>query len=250
MKAEEIKQMKSKEKITVLTCYGYSFASILSNANIDIILVGDSLGNVVLGYDTTQKVTMQDMIRHTQAVRNGAKDSFIVTDMPYSSDETQVITLDNAKLLLEAGADAVKVEGKPEIVEYLVDNKVQVMGHIGHLPQTAEKPTISKDVEVLLQQAKAVEKAGAFAIVLELVKSDVAKEITSKIKIPTIGIGAGKDCDGQVLVINDMLGLYEKFTPKFVKKYANLAEETKKAVKEYISDVKQGKFPDEGHSFE
>ena len=250
MKIATIKQMKGKSKITVLTAYDYPTANFLEQEEIDIILVGDSLGNVVLGYDSTKEVTMKDMIRHTQAVRNGATKSLIVADMPYGSDETPIMALENAKKLIEAGADSVKVEGNPEAVEFLVDNNIKVMAHIGHLPQTADKPMVHKELEPLLKEAKELEKAGAFAIVLELVKSDVAKEITKSLKIPTIGIGAGKDCDGQVLVINDILGLYDKFTPKFVKKYANLAEETKKAVKKYISEVKSEKFPDEEHSFQ
>jgi len=248
MKTEDIKSMKGKGKITVLTAYDYCFANILDQAKIDIILVGDSLGNVVLGYDTTQKVTMNDMIRHTIAVRNGAENSFIVGDMPYGSDKTEEDALKNAKLLLEAGADAVKIEGKPEIVKFLVDNNIPLMGHIGHLPQT-QKPKVHDEGE-LLEQAKAIEKAGAFAVVLEMVRSDLAKKITDSINIPTIGIGAGPNCDGQVLVLYDMLGLFEKFKPKFAKRYANLSQEAKKAVEEYISEVKEGKFPGEKESFQ
>jgi len=250
MNIEKIKQMKGKEKITVLTAYDYCFAKILEDAKVDIILVGDSLGNVVLGYDSTKEVTMQDMKRHIQAVRNGASNSFIVGDMPYGSDETPVKALENARILLGAGADAVKVEGKPDIVEYLVDNQIDVMGHIGHLPQTAEKPVVHKDSNVLIKEARALEDAGAFSVVLELVKSDAAKEVTKKVKIPTIGIGAGKDCDGQVLVLYDMLGLFDKFKPKFVKKYAELGLVAREAVKEYVDEVKKKKFPSEEFSFE
>lgn len=249
MSAQKIKSMKGKEKITVLTAYDYSFARILEESGVDIILVGDSLGNVVLGYDSTKEVTMQDMIRHTGAVRRGAVSGFIVADMPYKSDETAEKAIENAKLLLDAGADAVKIEGKPEIVKDLVNNGVNVMGHIGHLPQTAEKPVVHKDFDDLVKEARALQDAGAFAIVLELVETGVAKRITDYLDIPTIGIGAGPYCDGQVLVINDMLGLFDKFKPKFVKQYVNLSKEAKKAVKEYISEVKKGEFPSEEYSF-
>jgi len=249
MNIDEIRHAKGREKITVLTAYGYAFAGILEEVGIDIILVGDSLGNVVLGFDSTQEVTMQDMIRHTGAVRRGALSSFIVADMPYKSDETAEKTITNANLLLAAGADAVKIEGKPDIVKALVKRGIAVMGHIGYLPQTADKPMVNRDFDALQKEAKAVQEAGAFAVVLELVQSDVAQRITDYLDIPTIGIGAGPNCDGQVLVINDMLGLFDKFTPKFVKKYANLAEEAKKAVKAYQKEVKKGQFPDEAHSF-
>jgi 3-methyl-2-oxobutanoate hydroxymethyltransferase len=244
MDVNKIKSMKGKEKITVLTAYGYAFARILEEVGIDIILVGDSLGNVVLGYDSTKEVTMQDMIRHTGAVRRGAISSFIVADMPYKSDETSVKAVENAKLLIDAGADAVKVEGKSEIVRALVANRINVMGHIGHLPQTAEKPVVHKDFDALVKEAKALQEAGAFAIVLELVETDVAKRLTDYIDVPTIGIGAGPNCDGQVLVINDMLGLFDKFKPKFVKEYAKLGDEAKKAVKAYKKEVKKGEFPE------
>lgn len=248
MDVNQIRSMKGKEKITVLTAYGYAFAGILEESGIDIVLVGDSLGNVVLGYDSTQEVTIQDMVRHTGAVRRGAISSFIVTDMPYKSDETPEKALENAYLLLDAGADAVKVEGKPEIVKSLVQNQIAVMAHIGHLPQTADKPLIHRDFDDLVKQAKSLQEGGAFAIVLELVETDVAKRLTDYLDIPTIGIGAGPYCDGQVLVINDILGLFNKFKPKFVKQYAKLGDEAKKAVKAYKKEVKKGEFPDKEHS--
>lgn len=245
----DIKLMKGKEAIVVLTCYGYSMAKILEEAGIDIILVGDSLGNVVLGYESTKDVTMQDMIRHTGAVRRGAVSSFIVADMPYKSDELKDLALKNANLLIEAGADAVKIEGKPEICKFLVEGNVEVMGHIGHLPQTAEKPVVHRDKDKLLKEAKALEEAGCFAIVLEMVQQDVAKYITDALKIPTIGIGAGSYCDGQVLVLNDMLGMFEDFKPKFVKRYAHINDEIRKAVKSYKKEVKSGEFPGDEYSF-
>lgn len=230
----------------MLTAYDYCFSSIIGGV-VDIILVGDSLGNVVLGYDSTKHVSMADMVRHTKAVRNGTE-GFIVADMPYGSDSEEKV-VENAKLLLDVGADAVKVEGKPSIVDILVKNRINVVGHIGHLPQTALKPEVHSD-DQLLDQAIALEKAGCFAIVLEMVKSDVAKEITDSLSIPTIGIGAGKNCDGQVLVLNDMLGLFEKFKPKFVKRFGELGLEARKAVSSYVKDVKSGDFPGKEQSFE
>lgn len=241
--------MKGKEAITVLTCYGYSMAKVLEEVGVDIILVGDSLGNVVLGYDSTKEVTMQDMIRHTGAVRRGAVSSFIVTDMPYKSDETKELALMNANTLIDSGADAVKIEGNQEVCKYLVQNGIAVMGHIGHLPQTAEKPIVHRDFKELFGKAEALQNAGVFAIVLEMVQSDIAKKITDFLSIPTIGIGAGPYCDGQVLVINDMLGMYEDFKPKFVKRYVHLNDEIRKAVKAYKKEVKSGEFPGEEYSF-
>jgi len=245
----KIKSMKGQEAIVVLTCYGYPMARILEEMGIDMILVGDSLGNVVLGYETTKEVTVNDMVRHTGAVRRGAITSFIVADMPYKSDESKEMAVKNANLLMDNGADAVKVEGKPEICKVLVSSGIAVMGHIGHLPQTAEKPIVHKDRDKLLQEAKALEEAGCFAVVLEMVQTDVAKEITDSLKIPTIGIGAGPYCDGQVLVINDMLGMYEDFKPKFVKRYAHINDEIRKAVKAYKKEVRKGEFPGEEYSF-
>ncbi len=249
MNTLKIKSMKGKEAITVLTCYGYPMAKILEEVGIDIILVGDSLGNVVLGYDSTREVAMNDMVRHVGAVRRGAVSSFIVADMPYKSDRTMELAVENANLLVDAGADAVKVEGKPEICKALVQNGMAVIGHIGHLPQTAEKPFVHKDKDKLLQEAKALEEAGCFAVVLEMVQKDIAKEITDVLKIPTIGIGAGPYCDGQVLVINDMLGMYEDFKPKFVKRYATINDEIRKAVKLYKKEVRSGEFPGEEYGF-
>lgn len=245
MDIQNIKSMKSKEKIAVLTAYGYNLAKIMDGI-VDIILVGDSLGMVVLGYNNTREVTMQDMLRHTQAVARGATKSLIVADMPFKSDETPEQAIKNAQLLIQAGANAVKPEGKPEIVEALTKANIEVMGHVGLLPQTAETYSIKgkepAEAETILEQAKALEKAGAFAVVIECVPETLAKKITETLKIPTIGIGSGKYCDGQVLVSNDMLGLYES-PPKFVKKYANLNEIIKKAITSYKEDVKKGVFP-------
>ncbi|MBW2975213.1 3-methyl-2-oxobutanoate hydroxymethyltransferase [Candidatus Woesearchaeota archaeon] len=240
-----IRSMKGKEPLTVLTCYTYPTAKILEESGTDIILVGDSLGNVVLGYNSTKDVTMDDMLRHTGAVRRGAKNSFIVSDMPFSSDKDEESAIKNAHLLLEAGADAVKVEGKPDICKALTKNSIAVMGHIGHLPQTAKKPILHKDKGQLLQQAHSLEKAGCFAVVLEMVQKDIAKEITASLSIPTIGIGAGPYCDGQVLVINDILGMYDDFKPVFAKRYASINDEIRKAVRQYNKEVKGREFPGE-----
>lgn len=249
MDTVKIKSMKGKEAITVLTCYGYPMARILEEIGIDIILVGDSLGNVVLGYDSTRDVTINDMVRHTGAVRRGAVTSFIVSDMPYKSDESVDMAVKNANLLIDNGAEAVKVEGKPEICKALVQNGIAVMGHIGHLPQTMEKPVVHRDFSELFKKAEALQAAGCFAVVLEMVQSEITRKITDFLTIPTIGIGAGPYCDGQVLVINDILGMYEEFKPKFVKRYAYINDEIRKAVKGYKKEVKSGEFPGEKFSY-
>ncbi len=249
---EQVKAMKGKEKIAVLTAYGYPIAKILDETEFDMILVGDSLGMVVLGYETTKQVTMQDMVRHVQAVANGAKNTLIIADLPINSYNTKEDAVKNAKLLLEAGAHGVKPEGKPEIIEALTKESIPVMGHTGLLPQTDKYEVKGKDkeeAEKLIQTAKEIEKAGAFCIVIESVPTELAKTITESISIPTIGIGAGKECDGQVLVVNDMLGFYDKLKPKFAKKYTNLWPIIKKAVSEYKEEVKEGKFPTEEYSY-
>ena len=245
---ENIRNMKGKERISVLTCYDYSFARVI-DGKVDIILVGDSLGNVVLGYEKTKHVTMQDMIRHLSAVRRGAPNTFIVCDLPYGSYLNVGDAIDNAKDLINAGADAVKPEGSAEIVKALIDNGTPVMGHVGHLPQSEGKARVHREWNKLLDESKAIEEAGAFAIVLEMVQSEIAKQITNVITVPTIGIGAGKKCDGQVLVLYDLLGLYPDFEPKFARKYMDLKEQVKKAIKMYSDDVKKGDFPSEKESF-
>jgi len=253
MNTSDIVRMKGKEAMVVLTCYDSNMAKILEEMNIDIILVGDSMGNVVLGYDSTRDVTVQDIARHTGAVRRGAVSSFIVADMPYKSDETCDLAIENANSFLDAGADAVKVEGKPDVCKALADNGIAVMGHVGLLPQTAEnfkvKGKDSKEAEDIFNMALELEKAGCFAIVLESVPIELARKITDSVKVPTIGIGAGSYCDGQVLVINDILGMFDQFKPKFVKRYANINDTIRKAVKEYKKEVKSGEFPSEEYSF-
>lgn len=258
----DIKKMKTQgEKITMLTAYDFGMASILDESDIDIILVGDSLGNVVLGYDSTLPVTMEDMVRHTQAVARGAHKAMIVADMPFMSYQVSTeLALTNAgRLLKEADAQAVKLEGgqeHAEIVHKMTYAGIPVMAHLGLTPQSVHqlggfKVQGKKEdaAEKIMQDARILEEAGAFSLVLECVPEKLAAEITAVLSIPTIGIGAGSKCDGQVLVLNDMLGLYDRMTPKFVKKYVNLNLEVKAAVKHYIQEVKSGVFPDAEHSF-
>lgn len=258
----DLKKMKQKgEKISMITAYDYPFALLADTAGIDIILVGDSLGMVVLGYDSTLPVTLEDILHHTKAVTRAVKRALVVADMPFLSYQTGIrdAIINAGRLIKEGNADAVKIEGGKNvtnIVSALVDANIPVMGHIGLTPQRIKlfgKYSVrGKNVDAALQlieDAKALEKAGAFSIVLELIPTEVAKIITEEVDIPTIGIGAGPYCDGQVLVIHDILGLYEKFVPKFVKQYANIGTEIKRAISEYISDVKNKKFPDDQHSF-
>jgi|TARA_B100001964_G_scaffold245721_1_gene335153 3-methyl-2-oxobutanoate hydroxymethyltransferase len=250
---QKIKSMKGKEKITMLTAYDCSTAKAMDDTGIDIILVGDSLGMVVLGYENTLSVTVEDIIRHTGAVSRGTKNALIVADMPAGSYDDKESAALNAETLIKSGADTVKLENKPEIAKFLVDNAIEVMGHIGLTPQTATNFKVQgKDEETankLIKQAKELEEAGCYILILECMPVDLAKKITESISIPTMGIGAGVECDGQVLVSNDVVGLYDKLSPKFVKKYASLGDEMKKAFKEYIKDVKEGKFPTDKESF-
>lgn len=258
----DIKKMKELgEKITVLTAYDYAMSSILDECGIDIILVGDSLGMVVLGYDTTLPVTMEDMLHHTKAVSRAAPNSLIVADMPFLSYQVSPEqALANAgRFLQEAGAQAIKMEGgreTAETVRKITSAGIPVMAHIGLTPQSIHqiggfKVQGKKEdaAHRIIEDAKILEEAGAFSIVLELLPEKLAEEISKSITIPTIGIGGGVHCDGQVLVINDMLGMYDKFTPKHVKKFANLNPEIKKAVQSYITEVKNCTFPDKDHSF-
>ncbi len=250
----DIIQMKSREKITVLTGYDSTMATLCDK--VDVILVGDSAGMVMLGYDDTRDVTMDDMIRFTTAVKNAKTNSLIVTDLPINSYENEDAAITNSKKLVEAGAHAVKLEGGKEvgkIIKAVVDSGIPVMGHLGLLPQTAEKYSVqakkSEDAVDLLQDAKKLEESGVFSIVFEMVTSDVAKIITKSVKVPTIGIGSGINCDGQVLVVHDMLGMFEKIKPKFAKRYLNLSEEIRNAINSYVKDVKEEKFPGQEHTF-
>jgi 3-methyl-2-oxobutanoate hydroxymethyltransferase len=228
---------------------------LFAQTDLDIILVGDSLANVKLGFENTLPVTVENMIYHTKAVKRAAGQALLVCDMPFMSYEISIEqALKNAGYIIkEGGADAVKVEGGAEIadtVKAMVQAKIPVMGHLGLTPQSVHKfggfKVQAKDKvaqDKLMQDAKALQKAGAFSIVIEAVPQDIAKQISEVLDIPTIGIGAGKFCDGQILVIDDMLGMFEDFTPKFVKKYANLADIIKTAVNTYIKEVNDGTFP-------
>ena len=250
----DIMQMKSKEKITVLTGYDSTMTTLCDKA--DVILVGDSAGMVMLGYDSTKDVTMDDMVRFTTAVKNAKTNSLIVTDLPINSYENEDSAIANSKRLVLAGAHAVKLEGGKEvadIIKAVKNSGIPVMGHLGLLPQTAEKYSVqakkSEDAVSLIEDAKILEKSGVFSIVLEMVTSDVTKIITKNITVPIIGIGSGRDCDGQVLVIHDMLGMFEKIKPKFAKRYLNLSEEIRNAVSSYVKDVKEERFPEQEHTF-
>ena len=252
----EIKQMKQrKEKIPMLTAYDYVTAKIVDEAGVPLILVGDSLGMVMLGYESTIPVTMEEMLHHTKAVVRGARKSLIIGDMPFMTYHISVSdTLRNAgRFIQDGGAQAVKLEGGEVVAEKirrLTDCGVPVMGHIGLTPQSiyqlggfkvqGKTPEVAKR---LLKDACILEQAGAFSVVLECIPAPLSKLITQKVNIPTIGIGAGPDCDGQVQVISDILGIYTDFVPKHAKQYAKLAEEIKAAVSEYIAEVKSESFP-------
>ncbi len=247
--------------ITMLTAYDYAMAKMLDSAQIDMILVGDSLGNVVLGYDSTLPVTMEDMIHHAKAVCRGTQNTMVVVDMPFMSYQVSVTeALQNAgRLLKETGAQAVKVEGGVEIVEAvkaIVRAGIPVVGHLGLTPQSIHQlggfKVQGKDEETakkLIDDAKLLVEAGVFAVVLECVPEKLAAKITQMIAVPTIGIGAGNGCDGQVLVVNDMFGMYSEFTPKFVKKFANLQALMLEAIMEYKQEVMARTFPAKEHTF-
>jgi 3-methyl-2-oxobutanoate hydroxymethyltransferase len=256
------KEAKSKnEKITMLTAYDYSTAKLIDESEINGILVGDSLGMVCLGYEDTLSVTMEDMIHHTRAVSRGAKNALVVADMPFMSYQASVYdaVVNAGRLMKEGRAQAVKLEGGKEIadsIRAIVNASIPVMGHIGLTPQSVNAfggfKVQGKNEEAakkLLEDAKAVEESGAFAVVLECVPAKLSEFISSKISIPTIGIGAGVHCDGQILVYQDMVGLFSDFTPKFVKKYSDVGDVMKGAFKSYIQEVKDGVFPTEMHSF-
>ncbi len=255
-------QAKEKnERITMLTAYDYSMAKLMDNAGINGLLVGDSLGMVCLGYEDTLSVTMEDIIHHTKAVARGAKNSLIVADMPFMSYQTSVYdaVVNAGRIIKEGHAQAIKLEGGLEVcdkIEAIVKASIPVMGHIGLTPQSVNVfggfKVQGKNEEAakrIIEEAIAIEKAGAFAVVLECVPAKLAKIITDKLTIPTIGIGAGVGCDGQILVYQDMLGMYSDFKPKFVKQYENIGEKINSALTKYIEEVQDGVFPAEEHSF-
>jgi len=258
----DLQQMKvDGEKISVLTAYDYPFARIMDQAGIDVILVGDSAGSVVSGYDTTLPVTMDEMLYHTRAVARATEQALIITDMPFLSYQVDIAEArrNAGRLLKEGGAQAVKLEGGVHVAETIraiVNMEVPVVGHIGLTPQSVHRMggyrvqgRAKAQAAQLMIDARAVADAGAFAMVLEGIPADLAGEITEAVPIPTIGIGAGVNCSGQVLVIHDILGLCEKYSPKFVKRYADISGTIRDGVSAYIQDVKAGAFPGREHSF-
>jgi 3-methyl-2-oxobutanoate hydroxymethyltransferase len=262
MTVPEVRSKKERgEKVVCLTAYDYCFARILDESGIDILLVGDSLGSVVQGHDNTLPVTADDIIYHTKAVVRGRRRALVVSDMPFMTFQLGV---DEAKrnagrLVQEGGAESVKLEGgvtQAATIEALVKMGVPVMGHVGLTPQSVHQfggyriqGRGEADARAILDDAMAVEQAGAFAVVLEGIPVQLAREITQRVSIPTIGIGAGLHCDGQILVVHDMLGLFDDFTPKFVKRYANLKETIGGAVQSYMEEVRTEAFPAEEHTF-
>lgn len=255
------KKKQEGKKITMLTAYDYAFAQCLDEAGIDAILVGDSLSMVVQGLENTLSVTMDEMIYHTKIVSRAAKNAMVIGDMPFLSYQTSIEdTIRNAgRFLKEAGAQAIKIEGGKEVanrVAALTRSEIPVMAHIGLTPQSIHKMggykiqgRTKESAKILLEDAKTLEDKGAFSIILEAIPSELAEIITKSLAIPTIGIGAGSMCNGQVLVLYDLLGLFERFTPTFVKKYANLKKETLNAIHQYIKEVEGGDFPSKEHSF-
>ena len=251
----------STQRITCLTAYDYPTARLLDEAGVEVLLVGDSVGMVSLGYDSTIPVTLEEMLHHTRAVRRGTRNALVVADMPYGTYHADIAeSVRNAvRLVKEAGAEAVKIEGgerRLELISRLTEAEIPVMGHVGLTPQSVNafggfkvQGKTPAAAEQLIRDARAVEAAGAFAIVLEGIPRELAAQITGDLKIPTIGIGAGPDCDGQILVLNDILGLTFHAAPKFARQYANVSELISSAVREYCSDVRRGSFPSENESY-
>lgn len=256
------KQSKQQgKKISMLTAYDYSTAKLMDEAGINAILVGDSLGNVVLGYEDTLSVTMEDMIHHGAAVARGAKNAMVVVDMPFMSYQASVYdaVVNAGRLMKEGRASAVKLEGGKEVcpqVKAVTEAGIPVMGHLGLTPQSINalgghrvQGKTQQAAQKLLDDARALQEAGAFAVVLECVPERLADKVTKELEISTIGIGAGSGCDGQVLVYQDMLGMFSDFTPKFVKKFANVGQVMKEAFKSYIDEMQQGSFPSQEHCY-
>lgn len=257
-----IMQMKNfGHKISMLTAYDYTTARLLDEAGVNTILVGDSLGNVILGYEDTISVTVEDMIHHSAAVARGAKNALVVTDLPFMSYQTSVYdaVVNAGRLMKEGRAGAVKLEGGKEVcpqIKAIVSAGIPVVAHLGLTPQSINtfggfkvQGKTEAAAKKLIEDAKAVEEAGAFLLVLECVPAKLAKLVTESINIPTIGIGAGAGCDGQVLVIYDMLGMFSDFKPKFVKHFANAGDVIREAVKTYIAEIDDGTFPAEEHCY-
>ncbi len=259
--AETIMSMKKNgEKIAALTAYDYMMAKILDNSGIDLILIGDSAGNVIAGYETTLPVTIDEMLYHTRCVCNGAKTALVILDMPFLSYQCGLNeAVKNAGMFIKEGAEGVKIEGGrevAEIIQRLTGFGIPVMGHLGLTPQSIRKfgtyKVRGKEKEErkrMIEDAKILEEAGAFSMVLEKVPDDLARDISEAVSIPTIGIGAGPFCDGQILVTHDMLGMNEDFKPKFLRHYAQLAKEMRGAFNNYITDVKNNSFPADEESY-
>jgi len=250
------------EKLVCLTAYDYPTARIVDEAGTDLVLVGDSLGNVVLGYDSTVPVTLEEMLHHTRAVRRGVERALLVADMPYGTYHTGADDAVRAALRLvkEGGAEAVKLEGgraRVEVIRRLVAEEIPVMGHVGLTPQSLNKlggyrlqAKTADAARALVEDALALQEAGAFAVVLEVVPREIAREVTAALAVPTVGIGAGPDCDAQILVTHDLLGLsFSKTSPRFVRQYANLREAMGEAIQAYADDVRSGAFPSEQESY-
>lgn len=256
-----LKKKKEGKKISMLTAYDYPFAQILDESGIDVILVGDSLGMVVQGLDNTLPVTMDEMIYHTRMVARAVKNAMVIGDMPFMSYQTSIedAKRNAGRFLKEGGAAAVKLEGGAEVSDHITAmtrSDIPVMAHIGLTPQSIHRMggykvqgKTKEAAKRLIDEAHAVEDAGAFAILLEALPMSLSKKITEELSIPAIGIGAGPHCDGQVLVLHDVIGLFERFVPKFVKQYANLKEDVAKAVKKYKEEVEEGVFPSDTESF-
>jgi len=253
-------QKSKKERITMLTAYDYPIASFLDEAGIDIILVGDSLANVVLGLESTTEVGMKEMLHHTRAVVRAVKNALVIGDMPFDAYQLNPrAAVDNARQFIEEGCQAVKLEwfeGCPKVASAIAKAGIAVMGHVGLTPQTARgigsMKVQGKDAasaKAIIKNALAMQDSGCFSVVLECIPQEVAQVITGELKVPTIGIGAGPHCDGQVLVIHDLLGLFSRYQPKFSKKYVDLGPQIVQAVKQYKQEVISGQFPDDAHSF-
>lgn len=258
---ETIRNMKSKEKISMLTAYDFTIAQMVDAGGIDVILVGDSASNVMAGHETTLPITLDQMIYHAQSVVRAAKRSLVVVDLPfgsYQSDPQRALD-SSVRIMKESGAHAIKLEGGAEIeksIRRIINAGIPVMGHLGLTPQSIYQFGTYKvrakeeaEAEKLINDAKLLEQLGAFSLVMEKIPAQLAKKVTDSISIPTIGIGAGSHCDGQVLVVHDMLGMTHEFKPKFLRQYLNLYEDITKAVEQYVSDVKNVDFPNESEQY-
>lgn len=255
------KAKENGERLSMLTAYDYSMAKIIDESGVNGILIGDSLGMVVKGDEDTLGVTVDDIIYHTKAVKKGAKNALIVSDMPFLSYHVSVeqAVMNAGRIMKEGGANAVKLEGGADFapqIKAIVDAQIPVMGHLGLTPQSINtfggfrvQGKSEEAAKKLIEDAKALEKAGAFSIVLEGIPAKVAELITNAVNIPTIGIGAGKECDGQILVYQDMLGMFSDFVPKFVKQYANIGSVMREAIGSYVKEVQDGSFPEEKHTY-